>query len=161
MAFLLMFTIVFTMARNLVIGKANQKGKNNLHSVSKPLAATIGSFSGLFASLSGLGGGVVIVPILSEFCKISLRLSQTTSLIVVSISSLMLTLSNLATYENGLVWHLDLYKKNIVLPIVTGILIGTPIGNWLYPKIPAWLNKLLFIAVLSYIGYINLKMLFV
>lgn len=161
MAFLLMFTIVFTMARNLLKGRSKQKGHTNLESVSKTMAASIGGVSGFFASISGLGGGVVIVPVLSEFCKINLRLSQTTSLVVVSISSLMLTVSNLVAYQNGLVFRLDLFEKDIIVPIVIGILIGTPIGNWLYPKIPAWLNKLLFITVLSYIGYINLKMLFV
>ncbi len=160
LALLLMITIVYTMIRNLVKREGHIIGKKNLSDVSIASSTIIGSCSGFFASLSGLGGGVIIVPVLSEVCKINLRLSQTVSLVVVSISSLLLTLSNLVSYNHGFIWHPELYQTEIVFPIVIGILIGTPIGNWLYPRIPLKFNKLLFIGVLTYIAYINLKMLF-
>lgn len=161
MALLLLFTIVFTMVRNLIKSQGKQTGKADLSSISRWATVSVGAISGLFASVSGLGGGVIVVPVLSEMFKINLRLSQTVSVLVVSISAFLLSLSNFISFKDGFEWQTALIKTQMIVPTIMGIIIGIPIGNWLYPKISPAINKLIFVGVLTYIAYVNLRILFV
>jgi len=158
LAVLLLLTIVFTMIRNLLRKSNKQNEPQKIQNLNGLHSLIIGALSGFFASISGLGGGVIIVPLLTEIYKINLRLSQTISLLVVSISSFFLTVSNLISFENKLPDQASVYRIEFILPVIIGILIGTPIGNWLYPKIPISFNKIIFIIVLSYLAYVNLKL---
>lgn len=88
----------------------------------KYILGTLGSFAvGLFASLLGLGGGIIHVPMMIELMHFPVHVAVATSHSILSVST---TLASVEHYMNG---TLD-FSKPAVLFIAGGILIGAPIG---------------------------------
>ncbi len=109
-----------------------------------------GSVAGFLAGLLGVGGGVLIVPILlyifaaqhfpvDHMIHIAIGTSLA-SIIFTSVSSLR------AHHEHGAV------NWSIVKRITPGILIGTFVGTWIVAKLPAGLLKVIFIVFVFYVA---------
>jgi uncharacterized membrane protein YfcA len=82
----------------------------------------IGLVSGFFGALFGVGGGVVIVPLLVLFVALDQRRASATSLAAILVSSV----AGAATYA----FHGDVKPgaaAAIGLPAVAGVLIGTAV----------------------------------
>ena len=82
----------------------------------------IGLLSGFFGALFGVGGGIVIVPLLVFLCAFGQRRASATSLAAILISSI----AGAATYA----LHGDVKPgaaAAIGLPAVAGVLIGTAV----------------------------------
>ena len=60
--------------------------------------AIAGGLGGVVASLSGLGGGVVMVPVMNGFFKINMKIAKSISLGVIVMSSLAVSIVN-STFE--------------------------------------------------------------
>ncbi len=103
-----------------------------------PLAA-IGLLAGLFSGLFGVGGGVVMVPLLILSMGYGEREATGTSLLAIVIAALAAVLAQ-ATYDNVHVTEGLL----IGLPAVLGVLGGT----WLQQRTPAAVVRLGFAALL-------------
>lgn len=93
-----------------------------------------GSIAGFVSALSGLGGGIIIIPILSMRYNVSLIKAKTISLAMIFVSSLTITINNLMVQAPQ---SLEAFKTigyiipSLILPIAIGVLIGSPIGvNW-------------------------------
>jgi uncharacterized membrane protein YfcA len=109
-----------------------------------------GSVAGFLGGLLGIGGGVVIVPILlyiftaqhfplDHMIHIAIGTSFA-SIVFTSVSSLR------AHHLHGAVdW-------SIVKRITPGILIGTLIGTWIVAKLPAGFLKVVFIVFVFYVA---------
>ena len=109
-----------------------------------------GSVAGFLAGLLGVGGGVVIVPILllifaaqhfpaDHIFHIAIGTSLA-SIMFTSVSSLR------AHHARGAV------NWSIVKSITPGILIGTLAGTWIVAKLPAGLLKVVFIVFVFYVA---------
>ena len=103
-----------------------------------PLAA-IGLLAGLFSGLFGVGGGVVMVPLLLLFMGYGEREATGTSLLAIVIAALAAVLAQ-ATHDNVHVAEGVL----IGLPAVLGVLGGT----WLQQRTPGAVVRLGFAALL-------------
>lgn len=123
---LLMLFVIF---RTL---KSNQKQilANNERSLNKSQLGIIGALAGSISALSGLGGGVVIIPILNLRFNQNMKKAKSISLGVIFITSLVMSVSNLlaqpVTNIEGqnigyIVWPL-------VLILSFGVVIGSPFG---------------------------------
>lgn len=106
----------------------------------------VGVIAGLFAGLLGVGGGIVIVPILAYiFTKQSIQpelvqhLALGTSLAVIIFTSISSTYAHIG--RKAVEWP-------VVLRITPGILIGGFIGSWLSAQLSTRMLKSLFIVYL-------------
>ena len=89
-----------------------------------------GVIAGLASALSGLGGGVIIVPLLLYFYGNSVKEAKTISLGVIGIMAFSLTMKNIFSDIDCV--ELDYTSGYIVFPIASllslGVVLGTPLG---------------------------------
>jgi uncharacterized membrane protein YfcA len=84
--------------------------------------ALIGLVAGVFSALFGVGGGIVIVPLLILVCGLDSRTATGTSLAAIGITALAGTL--LYSFEG----HVEVaYAALVGLPATLGVLAGTTV----------------------------------
>jgi len=98
-----------------------------------------GLIGGLLSGVFGVGGGIVMVPLLISFARMDQRRAATTSLAAIVPTSIVGSLSYLA---NG---HIDLAGGAI---IAAGAVVGSVLGTNLLQRIPLFWLRWLFIALL-------------
>lgn len=112
---------------------------------------TTGLGAGTIAALSGLGGGVLIIPALNAGFRMNIKKAKSISLGVISITSLALSISNLLTeislpqsigHTGAIIWWL-------ILPVSIGAFAGTPLGVWLGKKLPSYLIQYIFAGFIA------------
>lgn len=110
-----------------IVGAA-QEDARTLRPRDLALLGAIGSIGGLMSGLFGVGGGIVIVPLLLLWCGYGAREATGTSLAVIVVTSVIGAASQQA-YGN-----VDVARAALVgIPAVGGVLAGT----WLQQRIPA------------------------
>lgn len=119
----------------------------------KPSSGAItGSISGFISALSGLGGGIIIIPILQIKLLQSTQKAKIISLAIIFISSAFISLQNtLSTpqFQLSEIYHIGFIIPSIALPLIIGVIIGGPLGvRWSSHLKDEILNKLFSIFVL-------------
>src|SRR5919112_3259382 len=105
--------------------------------------AAIGTAAGLFSGLFGVGGGVVIVPLLVLWCGFGERLATGTSLAAIVI------IAAVATAAHGAYGNVHLREGLFVgVPAVAGVLIGTELQQ----RISVRAISLIFAALLAVVA---------
>ena len=105
--------------------------------------AAIGTLAGLFSGLFGVGGGVVIVPLLVLWCGFGERLATGTSLAAIVV------IAAVATAVHGAYGNVQLEEGVLVgIPAVAGVLIGTELQQRISPKA----ISLIFAALLAVVA---------
>ncbi len=90
-----------------------------------------GGIAGFVSSLSGLGGGIIIIPLLTFRFKLSLQKAKIISLAMIFISSLTMTINNLIVQPPQAIESVNTIGYIIpscIFPIALGALIGSPLG---------------------------------
>lgn len=105
-----------------------------------------GSFSGLIAALSGLGGGIIIIPFLNQILKVDIRKAKSISLGVITITSFCMVLFNSFQKPS---FHTDQVQLGylvfqVTLPIIIGTLISAGFGVKLSRKLKSQVISYLF-----------------
>ena len=119
------------------------------------LLAASGSGGGLIASLSGLGGGAIIVPMLNIGMRMDIKMAKSISLGVIVLSSLSMTIFN--TFEKP-VYDVNYYNTGylvwpVMLALSVGVLIGSPFGVVTARRWPAHIISYIFsVFILIVIG---------
>jgi uncharacterized membrane protein YfcA len=91
--------------------------------------AAIGTAAGLFSGLFGVGGGVLIVPLLVLSCGFGGRLATGTSLAAIVV------IASVATAAHGAYGNVHLREGVLVgVPAVAGVLIGTELQQRISTK---------------------------
>ena len=102
--------------------------------------AAIGTAAGLFSGLFGVGGGVLIVPLLVLWCGFGERLATGTSLAAIVI------IAAVATAAHGAYGNVHLREGLLVgVPAVAGVLLGTELQQ----RISSRAISLVFAALLA------------
>jgi len=105
--------------------------------------AAIGTAAGLFSGLFGVGGGVLIVPLLVVWCGFGTRLATGTSLAAIVI------IAAVAAGVHGVYGNVHLREGLLVgLPAVVGVLIGTELQQ----RISSKAISLIFAALLAVVA---------
>lgn len=109
-----------------------------------------GFFTGMVTSLSGLGGGIVMVPVFSDLLGVPMRKATSISTGVIPFFALPIGLYyawadapiQLSTYQQGYI------VLPLVLPLIIGVLAIAPLGVRLAHRLkPVWI-KTIFVAVM-------------
>ncbi|MDF2455674.1 MAG: hypothetical protein K0R51_1667 [Cytophagaceae bacterium] len=145
---LLLYMLVLTLKGSVV--PANQ-------SVQKvPLwgLLLIGLFSGIVAAASGLGGGIVVIPLLNRFFGINIRKAGAISMGVIMLTSLAITLINLNTKIPQMTGMIGLIIPTICIALSVSVLITSPLGVSAAHKLnPRWISLIyagfLFIIIID------------
>ena len=105
--------------------------------------AAIGTLAGLFSGLFGVGGGVVIVPLLVLWLGVDERLATGTSLAAIVV------IAAVATAVHGAYGNVHLREGVLVgVPAVAGVLIGTELQQ----RISTKAISLVFAALLAVVA---------
>ncbi len=101
--------------------------------------AGVGTLAGLFSGLFGIGGGIVLVPLLILVLRFGEREATGTSLAAIVL------IAAVAAGVQGLYGNVRLVEATLVgVPAVGGVLAGT----WLQQRVPTRAISLLFAALL-------------
>lgn len=108
-----------------------------------------GGISGFVSALSGLGGGIIIIPLLTMRFRISLTKAKTISLAMIFLSSLTMTINNLIAKPSQFtvdVSTIGYIIPTCIIPISVGVLIGSPLGVILSSRLNRKYLDLIFMA---------------
>lgn len=108
-----------------------------------PAGMGISVGAGVLSGMLGVGGGVVMVPVMNQLMGIPVKAAVGTSAFMVGITSVA-TAS--VFYANGKI------DPEVVVPAVLGVFIGGQVGARLTKKLKAQRLSLLFAIVLLYLG---------
>jgi len=99
----------------------------------------IGAATGLFSGLFGVGGGIVLVPLLVLWLGFDERRAAATSLLVIVFAA-----------SAGAITHLGYGNVDVAAALTVGIpaVGGVLIGTWLQQRIPVAVAQLLFSVLL-------------
>jgi uncharacterized membrane protein YfcA len=106
----------------------DRDGDTYLYSYSLPLGAAVCIAIGFLSSLLGIGGGVMLVPILIQFLRFPTHIATATSGAVLATSAITGTLVHIGSGSLG-----GGYDQAIAL--AAGVLVGAPVGAWLSSKV--------------------------
>lgn len=105
--------------------------------------AAIGTAAGLLSGLFGVGGGVLIVPLLVLWCGFGERLATGTSLAAIVV------IASVAATVHGAYGNVHLQEGILVgVPAVAGVLLGTELQQ----RITTKAISLIFAALLAVVG---------
>jgi len=135
--------------RVLRSGEADGAKEEAVSIASRPLCIA-GLASGVVSALSGLGGGIVLVPVLSGILRMPLSKAASISLGSIVVMSVFHSLWYAFAFpalsiEGG--WGM-LYPP-VLLPLTAGIVVAAPLGVQLHQAAPRWVVKLTMLLVFS------------
>ena len=115
-----------------VIKKGNSKETNiAIENASKKGFLLGGIGGGIIASLSGLGGGVIMMPVFNTILKIDMKICRSISLGVITITSGFMSINNSLQTPTTQLTDIAQYGyliPQITFPIILGVLIGGQLG---------------------------------
>jgi uncharacterized membrane protein YfcA len=127
---LILFLLFMLISLYIKDSETNRKDLSKNKEVRLGMAGIIG---GSLASLTGLGGGAAVVPILTTQLHLDIKMARSISLAMIFITSLALTVFNLFTFagESSLPYQSGFIYFPVAIPLTIGVLMGSPIGNLL------------------------------
>jgi len=145
------FTIVFILMLIPIIIRMLLKKKSKIKSIEKIyppyIYIIIGVVSGSATALSGLGGGFIIVPVLTGLLKLKVKKAISISLGVIAVVSFGLSIYNFTAFdyhELELPYTIGAITLPMVLPVIGGVILATPIGVYAGQRIPGFYLRIFF-----------------
>jgi len=129
---LVFFTLLLILAIRMLFFKQPPPPINENH-LNKPYFPIIGIVAGLISSLSGLGGGIIVIPILTDILKTPLKKASSISIGVVAMLALPISASYLSidarsTMQNFLPAQVGYISMFIAAPVLIGVFSTTGWG---------------------------------
>lgn len=109
-----------------------------------PLAIGVAGGAGVISTLTGIGGGVLIVPALNSWCGVPMRVAAATSAVIIGVTALPGVIDHVA---DG---HVT--RPVLAAGAVLGVLVGSRAGFWIGARISVRTLKLMLAAVLAGVG---------
>lgn len=130
--FTLLFILLLIYIAWKIFRSANIQVKEQLEKKSTGKLFLAGSISGSIAAFSGIGGGVIIVPFLTNLMRMPIKKATSISLGVISVMALNTSVFNAFFQKNPNITtnnnHWGLLFFQLALPVALGSLIFSPIG---------------------------------
>ncbi len=143
------FVVIFLLALMLLSTLRNAKKQKLFVEKIKKLKrffSLTGGSAGMVAALTGLGGGIIIIPLLSEGLKMEVKKAKAISLGVITITSLAMVIYNL--FQQPMVpiniSHTGYILFQVTIPLILGTLLSATLGVKLSRKVSATTISYLF-----------------
>ena len=159
----LFYTVVILLLLYIIYRSwINSRGANTARyqeNADKFWLSMAGMAGGTVSALTGLGGGVVVIPILTTKLQMNIKQAKAISLGMILITSLSMTVYNLLEsplfpYE---VFRSGYIVYGIVLPLSLGVVISSPFGVYVSGKLSARTITFIFLA---FVGIVIIKKIF-
>ena len=129
---LVFFTLLLILAIRMLFFKQPPPPINDNH-LNKPYFPIIGIVAGLISSLSGLGGGIIVIPILTDILKTPLKKASSISIGVVAMLALPISASYLSIDAKSAMQHVlpaqvGYISMFIAAPVLMGVFSTTGWG---------------------------------
>lgn len=129
---LVFFTLLLILAIRMLFFKQPPPPINDNH-LNKPYFPIIGIVAGLISSLSGLGGGIIVIPILTDILKTPLKKASSISIGVVAMLALPISISYLSIDARSVMQHvlpaqIGYISMFIAAPVLIGVFSTTGWG---------------------------------
>lgn len=130
------FTIIFVIiaaftAIKILFGNKENQSPSPEEKSGNGKYLLIGGLGGILASLSGIGGGIIMVPLLNKMLNIQIKKATAISLGVITLTALLLTAYTFIIRPEvpiHLPYSYGLIILPMVLPVSAGCLIFSPVG---------------------------------
>jgi len=150
-SFSIFFIILLASIALRIFTQRKKIEQENLQNPSMLSLSITGLISGTIAAFSGIGGGVIIVPILTDIIKLPIKKATSISLGVISIMALFTSIYNAMTSVAS-AGSSSLLVFSLAIPVAIGSLIASPIGVQLANKLkPSQIRIVLFLFLISVI----------
>lgn len=140
----LLFTVLlFYTSVSLVKSKNNSHDPESHETTTKNyiIASVVAFFTGIIAGLLGVGGGVILVPMMYLIIGLPLSTARGTSTLMVGFA---------AAASTAVYFMKDQIDLSIVAPLIVGVIIGGKIGGNLGTKAKPKMVKILFSLLMIY-----------
>jgi hypothetical protein len=129
---LVFFTLLLILAIRMLFFKQPPPPIND-NNLNKPYFPIIGVVAGLISSLSGLGGGIIVIPILTDILKTPLKKASSISIGVVAMLALPISISYLSIDARSAMQHIlpaqvGYISMFIAAPVLMGVFSTTGWG---------------------------------
>jgi uncharacterized protein len=145
--FSLLFTLVLLpLIFRLLLKKSNETMRE-FNKADRPKLVVVGALSGIVSALSGLGGGVVMVPLLVDLLNYPLKKAASVSLGAIVLMAFT-TVSWYAFQFNSPVfseWQVGMIALPAVLPMAFGVMLAAPWGVRLSTLVKPFYSKVFFL----------------
>lgn len=127
--FSIFFVIILVLlAAKMTLTLSNHKKKQFSDSIRQNVLTPLGLMAGLFSALTGLGGGVIMVPYMSDIFNLKIKKATSISLGVMPFMTISTSLLY-AFFENGQNNSAFGYiYPGVVIPMTLGVMISAPLG---------------------------------
>lgn len=109
-----------------------------------PLAASSSVAAGIISSIAGVGGGMVIVPVLNSWCGVPLRVAAATSAFILGATAIPGVLQK---FSFG-----DPSAPALAAATVIGVLAGAKAAGWLGDRLPVRALKIALAVILAIVA---------
>jgi len=151
-AFSIVFLVLLSpMLLKMLFDNSRKKQFNHPKIIKQFFLVFAGLISGTIAALSGLGGGLVMVPLLNAIFNIKIRKVISISLTVILMTSTALTLYYMLrfSFPQVLPNMLGAISFNLAIPVLLGVTLGAPLGVRASKRLSPLMLRVIFISVCS------------
>lgn len=106
-----------------------------------PFAVTVAVAAGVISSLTGVGGGILVVPALNSWCGVPMRVAAATSAVILGVTALPAVVGY---YKLGY-----MTSPELAAAAVLGVLAGSRAGFWITARVKVRSLKILMAVILG------------
>ena len=143
--------------RMLGVRSGAQEHAANAPSGIDPVNVLMGSFTGCVTSLSGFGGGIVLIPFLADVRKYPMKKAGAISIGVIMLLAMAASASYLSTANAPLAvaplpLQVGYVSLGLVVPVLVGIFLSSSYGVRVAQRTPSSRLRLIFGMIIAFLG---------